>query len=111
MKNSCFFFPLVILHTMPAAQGYEELQAVGAIDDGSIARKHHFLSVHAAVLFAQQTTGKRCGQAKVGQLLQICYTNPFYNISHHTSTCVQRFNSWGCMERLMQVEKQDLSFT
>ncbi|XP_035511741.1 solute carrier family 26 member 9-like [Morone saxatilis] len=41
------------------AQVYEELEAGGAFDDGNIARSNLFLSVHDAVLFAQQTTGER----------------------------------------------------
>ncbi|TKS76664.1 Solute carrier family 26 member 9 [Collichthys lucidus] len=41
------------------AQVYEELEAGGAFDDGSIARGNLFLSVHDAVLFAQQTAGER----------------------------------------------------
>ncbi|XP_041800878.1 solute carrier family 26 member 9-like [Chelmon rostratus] len=40
------------------AQVYEELEAGGAFDDGNIARSNLFLSVHDAVLFAQQTTGE-----------------------------------------------------
>ncbi|XP_075898115.1 solute carrier family 26 member 9-like [Nelusetta ayraudi] len=46
------------------AQVYEELEAGGAFDDGSIARNNLFLSLHDAVLFAQQTTGERCGPVK-----------------------------------------------
>lgn len=59
-----FFFCFIFLLT-PAAQVYEELEAGGAFDDGSIARNNLFLSVHDAVLFAQQTTGERSDLAKV----------------------------------------------
>lgn len=65
MKMSCFV--CVIFHMTPAAQVYEELEAGGAFDDGSIARNNLFLSLHDAVLFAQQTTGERCGPVKVGK--------------------------------------------
>ncbi|KAM9855893.1 solute carrier family 26 member 9-like [Aulostomus maculatus] len=41
------------------AQVYEELDAGGAFDDGNIARSNLFLSVHDAVLFAQQTSRDR----------------------------------------------------
>ncbi|KAF7662095.1 hypothetical protein LDENG_00245240 [Lucifuga dentata] len=41
------------------AQVYEELEAGGAFDDGSISRSNLFLSVHDAVLFAQQTSADR----------------------------------------------------
>lgn len=57
----------VIFYMTPAAQVYEELEAGGAFDDGSIARNNLFLSLHDAVLFAQQTTGERCGPVKVGK--------------------------------------------
>ncbi|XP_070824909.1 solute carrier family 26 member 9-like [Chaetodon trifascialis] len=40
------------------AQVYEDLEVGGAFDDGNIARSNLFLSVHDAVLFAQQTTGE-----------------------------------------------------
>ncbi|KAM4609770.1 solute carrier family 26 member 9-like [Polymixia lowei] len=39
------------------AQVYEELEAGGVFDEGSIARNHLFLSVHDAILFAQQSSG------------------------------------------------------
>lgn len=51
----------------PAAQVYEELEAGGAFDDGGIACNNLFLSVHDAVLFAEQTTGERCDLAKVSK--------------------------------------------
>ncbi|KAA8591317.1 hypothetical protein FQN60_002260 [Etheostoma spectabile] len=38
---------------------YEELEVGGAFDGGNIARSNLFLSVHDAVVFAQQTTGER----------------------------------------------------
>ncbi|XP_028437790.1 solute carrier family 26 member 9 [Perca flavescens] len=38
---------------------YEELEVGGAFDDGNIARSNLFLSVHDAIVFAQQTTGER----------------------------------------------------
>ncbi|KAM3617962.1 uncharacterized protein V6R79_013298 [Siganus canaliculatus] len=41
------------------AQVYEELEAGGAFDDGNIPRNNLFLSVHDAILFAQQNTGER----------------------------------------------------
>ncbi|XP_025757068.1 solute carrier family 26 member 9 [Oreochromis niloticus] len=41
------------------AQVYEELEAGGAFEDGNIARSNLFLSVHDAILFAQQTSGER----------------------------------------------------
>lgn len=56
-----------MLDLTPAARVYEELEAGGAFDDSSTAGNNLFLSVHDAVLFAQQTTGERCGQAKVGK--------------------------------------------
>lgn len=65
-ENHLSFF-CVMLHLTPAAQVYEELEAGGAFDDGNIARDNLFLSVHDAVLFAQQTTGERCDLAKVGK--------------------------------------------
>ncbi|XP_034731421.1 solute carrier family 26 member 9-like [Etheostoma cragini] len=37
---------------------YEELEVGGAFDGGNIARSHLFLSVHDAIVFAQQTTGE-----------------------------------------------------
>lgn len=46
-------------YLLSAAQVYEELEAGGAFDDGNIARNNLFLSVHDAILFAQQTTGER----------------------------------------------------
>ncbi|XP_062283133.1 solute carrier family 26 member 9-like [Scomber scombrus] len=46
------------------AQVYEELETGGAFDDGNIARSNLFLSVHDAVLFAQQTSGERGVAAK-----------------------------------------------
>lgn len=50
----------------PAAQVYEELEVGGAFDDGNISRSNLFLSVHDAVLYAQQTSGERELSAKVG---------------------------------------------
>ncbi|XP_028265721.1 solute carrier family 26 member 9-like [Parambassis ranga] len=41
------------------AQVCEELEAGGAFDNGNIGRSNLFLSVHDAVLFAQQTSGER----------------------------------------------------
>ncbi|XP_036961165.1 solute carrier family 26 member 9-like isoform X1 [Acanthopagrus latus] len=41
------------------AQVYEELEAGGAFDEGNIDRCNLFLSVHDAILFAQQTTAER----------------------------------------------------
>lgn len=64
-ENLLFF--CVIFHMTPAAQVDEELEAGGAFDDGSISRNNLFLSLHDAVLFAQQTTGERCGPVKVGK--------------------------------------------
>ncbi|XP_044208159.1 solute carrier family 26 member 9-like [Thunnus albacares] len=46
------------------AQVYEELEVGGAFDNGNIARSNLFLSVHDAVLFAQQTSGERGVSAK-----------------------------------------------
>uniref|UniRef100_A0A3B5BG30 Solute carrier family 26 member 9 n=1 Tax=Stegastes partitus TaxID=144197 RepID=A0A3B5BG30_9TELE len=40
--------------------------AGGAFDDGNIARSNLFLSVHDAILFAQQTSGERRVSSKVG---------------------------------------------
>ncbi|XP_034393290.1 LOW QUALITY PROTEIN: solute carrier family 26 member 9-like [Cyclopterus lumpus] len=40
-------------------QVYEELEVGGAFDDGNIDRSNLFLSVHDAVVFAQQTSGER----------------------------------------------------
>uniref|UniRef100_A0A3Q0S9X6 Solute carrier family 26 member 9 n=1 Tax=Amphilophus citrinellus TaxID=61819 RepID=A0A3Q0S9X6_AMPCI len=48
------------------AQVYEELEAGGAFEDGNIARSNLFLSVHDAILFAQQTSGERQVSSKVG---------------------------------------------
>ena len=42
-----------------AAQVYEELEAGGAFDDGNISRSNLFLSVHDAVVFAQQSSAER----------------------------------------------------
>uniref|UniRef100_A0A3P8UEG2 Solute carrier family 26 member 9 n=1 Tax=Amphiprion percula TaxID=161767 RepID=A0A3P8UEG2_AMPPE len=59
--------PCVIFVVLPpAAQVCEELEAGGAFDDGNIARSNLFLSVHDAILFAQQTTGERRVSSKVG---------------------------------------------
>ncbi|XP_054464699.1 solute carrier family 26 member 9-like [Anoplopoma fimbria] len=41
------------------AQVYEELVVGGAFDDGNIGSSNLFLSVHDAVVFAQQTSGER----------------------------------------------------
>ncbi|KAK1897871.1 Solute carrier family 26 member 9 [Dissostichus eleginoides] len=41
------------------AQVYEELEAGGAFDDGNISRSNLFLSVHDAVVFAQQSSAER----------------------------------------------------
>ncbi|XP_031701762.1 solute carrier family 26 member 9 [Anarrhichthys ocellatus] len=41
------------------AQVYEELEVGGAFDAGNIGRSNLFLSVHDAVVFAQQTSGER----------------------------------------------------
>ncbi|KAM7411335.1 hypothetical protein PAMA_021363 [Pampus argenteus] len=46
------------------AQVYEELEVGGAFDDGNISRSNLFLSVHDAVLFAQQTSEERGVSAK-----------------------------------------------
>lgn len=46
------------------AQVYEELADGGAFDDGNIARSNLFLSVHDAILFAQQTSGERGASSK-----------------------------------------------
>ncbi|XP_076023060.1 solute carrier family 26 member 9-like [Genypterus blacodes] len=43
------------------AQVYEELEVGGAFDKGSISRSNLFLSVHDAVLFAQQTSADDSG--------------------------------------------------
>lgn len=45
---------------------YEELEAGGAFDEGNIGRGNLFLSVHDAILFAQQTTAERRVSLKVG---------------------------------------------
>lgn len=45
---------------------YEELEAGGAFEDGNIALSNLFLSVHDAILFAQQTSGEREVYSKVG---------------------------------------------
>lgn len=50
----------------PTAQVYEELAVGGAFDDGNIARSNLFLSVHDAIVFAQQTSGERQVSPKVG---------------------------------------------
>uniref|UniRef100_A0A8C2WCA0 Solute carrier family 26 member 9 n=1 Tax=Cyclopterus lumpus TaxID=8103 RepID=A0A8C2WCA0_CYCLU len=47
-------------------QVYEELEVGGAFDDGNIDRSNLFLSVHDAVVFAQQTSGERHISSKVG---------------------------------------------
>ncbi|XP_074498909.1 solute carrier family 26 member 9-like [Sebastes fasciatus] len=41
------------------AQVYEELEVGGAFDDGNISRSNLFLSIHDAIVFAQQTSGER----------------------------------------------------
>lgn len=57
---------MIFVVLSPAAQVYEELETGGAFDDGNIARSNLFLSVHDAVLFAQQTSGERGAATKVG---------------------------------------------
>lgn len=59
------FKSLICVVLPPAAQVYEELEAGGAFDDGSIGRNNLFLSVHDAILFAQQETGERRDSPKV----------------------------------------------
>lgn len=57
---------MVFVVLPPVAQVYEELETGGAFDDGNIARSNLFLSVHDAILFAQQPTGGRRASPKVG---------------------------------------------
>lgn len=86
IKTSCFSVWYLTL----AAQVYEELEAGGAFDDGNIARNNLFLSVHDAVLFAQQTTGEQQVPPKVGHavwnnlIIQILFT------TSHTNTCCSK---------------------
>uniref|UniRef100_A0A667YMS4 Solute carrier family 26 member 9 n=1 Tax=Myripristis murdjan TaxID=586833 RepID=A0A667YMS4_9TELE len=63
------------------AQVYEELEAGGVFDDGSISRSHLFLSVHDAILFAQQSSGDRGVSPQVGPtalyfIIRITHTRP-----------------------------------
>ncbi|KAM6982607.1 solute carrier family 26 member 9-like isoform 2-T2 [Tautogolabrus adspersus] len=57
------------------AQVYEELKAGGAFDDGNIASSNLFLSVHDAILFAQETSEEQRDSAKVAPA-------PFHNITY-----------------------------
>lgn len=61
---------------------YEELENGGAFDDGNIARSNLFLSVHDAILFAQQTSGERGASSKVGCIILLYRTNPFHSITN-----------------------------
>lgn len=58
--------PCVFVVLPPAAQVYEELEVGGAFDDGNISRSNLFLSIHDAIVFAQQTSGERQVSPKVG---------------------------------------------
>lgn len=83
----CYVFVLT-----SAAQVYEELEAGGAFDDGSIARGNLFLSVHDAVLFAQQTAGERRVSLKVGpSLYKITLSHKSFSQQHIQTPAVQRF--------------------
>lgn len=55
---------LVVL--LPAAQVFKDLEVGGAFDDGNIGRSNLFLTVHDAVVFAQQTSEERQVSPKVG---------------------------------------------
>ncbi|XP_075958657.1 solute carrier family 26 member 9-like [Anarhichas minor] len=52
------------------AQVYEELEVGGAFDAGNIGRSNLFLSVHDAVVFAQQTSGERLVSPKAERARQ-----------------------------------------
>ena len=56
--NEFFCTPLL------AAQVYEDLDAGGVFNEGSIARTHLFLSVHDAMLFAQQSSADTAASLK-----------------------------------------------
>ncbi|KAK7884946.1 hypothetical protein WMY93_028069 [Mugilogobius chulae] len=49
------------------AQVYQDLEEGGAFDDGNISNSDIFISVHDAVLFAQQTAADRPKEEKVAQ--------------------------------------------
>lgn len=56
---------------------YKELEDGGAFDDGNISRSNLFLSVHDAILFAQQTAPERQKVYTVAQYSLIALI--FYN--------------------------------
>lgn len=60
---------VLVWYLLSAAQVYEEMEAGGAFDDANIARSNLFLSVHDAILFAQQTSEERRASLKVGPIV------------------------------------------
>ena len=55
---------------VPVAQVYEELETGGVFEDGSIKRSHLFLSVHDAILCAQQRLTTLSASEKASQPLK-----------------------------------------
>lgn len=90
MLSLCSSLAVMFAVLPPAAQVYEELEAGGAFDDGNIARSNLFLSVHDAVLFAQQTTGESRASPEVGPSVYNNLIIQILFITSHTNTCCSK---------------------